>query len=489
MTSANGLATVDIESGSLPEGTTIDDIRIQAVVVENPDPGVPFILVELLPHGLVLSEPATVTVTPPSNFDGALLTIHQSGDFVEFPDGDIVLGEDGPRFTTSISNFSYLAYFDVGSGSLNLTPQEVSPGQSQNGRLVGVIPPQFDLVLGDLDCTTDCPPFRAYQFEVVLDEVVFETIQWSEIVTASTDPNNPSNWDEFWNPGLPEVSQAETDVGWDTFASSTCVIPNRLTVGAGYTVELSVTLVASSEAISLGYIHLVDGSTPGEDDVVDEKPFGDGRSNRKEQFDLALSGVQTGDTFKARAFIGGLAETVCTDVADITTSTLSTLPPIEEPPGVDPPDDQGDGSTSQPVDDAQRVDGAEIISTKHVPSDAGLHCIETVVLGDGPQATQDALNFLIDVEIHGDDDLQWKVFVEFFQGDVRTSRVFIGPNAPGRERLDDAIVTAEWISTDTNSVCVEGGETDLSVDSYLVKFDAFIDGGHVYDEAEGVGSP
>ena len=60
--SADGSATLSLPEGSLPEGVSPGDIHIEARFSDSDDPAMPIVAVRLLPNGLVLGEPASLTV-------------------------------------------------------------------------------------------------------------------------------------------------------------------------------------------------------------------------------------------------------------------------------------------------------------------------------------------------------------------------------------------------------------------------------------------
>ena len=87
-------------AGSLPEEVSPDDVELVAAFSDSSDPAVPAVGIQLLPDGLDLAEPATLTVALPEAVAGGLVAMHMSGDWVEFLDGDIEPEDEGLSFET-----------------------------------------------------------------------------------------------------------------------------------------------------------------------------------------------------------------------------------------------------------------------------------------------------------------------------------------------------------------------------------------------------
>ena len=134
---ASGTASLSLAPGSLPEGVPLDDVQVMVLVDEAAEPGAPVVAVQLLPEGLVLTEPATLTVSLPATLESGLMAIHQSGDSIEFVDGEIQQDDDGvSSFLTPITHFSRFLIYEapVFVTSVSWTPEQVSVGQTQTAQ-------------------------------------------------------------------------------------------------------------------------------------------------------------------------------------------------------------------------------------------------------------------------------------------------------------------------------------------------------------------
>ena len=169
-----------------------------------------------------------------------------------------------------------------------------------------------------------------------------------------------------------------------------------------------------------------------------------------------------------------------------TTTTTTTTEPLSE--GSDP---QGDTKASA---DDQTVEspGVDIASVHHERDDSGSNCFIIDVYGDGETTAAEAGTYLIIVEVVDPDSEGggWGGRVEYRQGTLEPGSVQIGLLAPGRSKLEGAIVTAAWDDSDTVRTCVDSGETSLGVETFNITILGFgTTDGDVYDEAEGVGAP
>ena len=104
------------------------------IVDEAGEPAAPVVAVQLLPDGLVLAEPATLTVALPEALEVGFMAIHMSGDSIEFLEGDIQIDDDGVfTFQTSVEHFSVVSFYlsPFFETSASATEEQVSVGQIQ----------------------------------------------------------------------------------------------------------------------------------------------------------------------------------------------------------------------------------------------------------------------------------------------------------------------------------------------------------------------
>ena len=132
--SGDALATLSLAPGSLPEGVALDDVRVEVMVTEDAVPGAPLMALRLLPDGLVLAEPARLTVALPEALDGGLMALHISGGSVEFLDGEIQQDDEGFSLRTTIGHFSHIHFYDGKTffdTSVSANPDQVLVGETQ----------------------------------------------------------------------------------------------------------------------------------------------------------------------------------------------------------------------------------------------------------------------------------------------------------------------------------------------------------------------
>ena len=233
--SADGQATLLLPAGSLPEGLSADDVQLELLLSESTEPGLPVLAVQLLPDGLVLTGPATLTVALPEALEGGLMAIHMSGDAVEFLVGGIQPWENGFSFRTSVGHFSAV-WFYIGTLFFELevevAPERVSTGQTQ--RAAGDIVAKTDPVALLLRFGSDpSGTWRQLTFSAPESVRVKDTrFTWSS---------------DNWDPREQTAELSETRAGWATSADSTCLIPNETSVVFAIDSEFSVALLDRGE--------------------------------------------------------------------------------------------------------------------------------------------------------------------------------------------------------------------------------------------------
>jgi hypothetical protein len=125
----------------------------------------------------------------------------------------------------------------------------------------------------------------------------------------------------------------------------------------------------------------------------------------------------------------------------------------------------------------------------HELGSSGEYCFLIDVYGDGKAIASDPEkhvgNYLIGIEVRGADG--WGVNVQFRNGEAEPGSVRLGEKTSGRDILDGAEVSVEWIDGDTVKVTVAGTGTDLNVGAFDVEINVFWNSGSFYDHAEGIG--
>ena len=318
--SADGFASIEIAPSSLPEGTSIDDVRITAAVDESGVPGLPVVAARMEPHGIVLTQPATVTMRLPEPIEGSVVTIHQSGDYVQFVESVFVDDGRTSSISTDVSSFSRLLNYDYAlTAAAALTPKHPEVNTSQTAIATispSKLPATFLLWSGSGSDAT----LRRYTMSPPTNvEIDFADFEWrpddgrleygDDFESSWVDPGaRPDKWSKL---GANLVSAP---------VASTCT-EARDWVSALYgVVEFDLRLVEAgeSEAADLAAASLMLGppesGTPVEDDEANEW--------------RQLADLEAGDSVEATAWIFEKQSVTCTQpgLATTTTSTTTTIP-------------------------------------------------------------------------------------------------------------------------------------------------------------------
>ena len=232
VTSADGLATLTVDAGSLPAGVALEDLSLEAAVIESDDPAMPMLAVQLLPDGLVLEQPIALTVTLPRPPSGGLVVVHTSGDSLEFLAGEFEVAGEELTFTTAVEHFSLITYVDYEMAgfapTLSLAPEQVVEGQSQTA-VAKVNLPRIPFNFWGHFSSDSPDEWRLVGFSAPLPPVQLRVPVYV--------------WGSSWDPTARRVGATPTPTGWDIGrALSRCVIPNitsvQLSAEAVFDVEL-----------------------------------------------------------------------------------------------------------------------------------------------------------------------------------------------------------------------------------------------------------
>ena len=67
--------------------------------------------------------------------------------------------------------------------------------------------------------------------------------------------------------------------------------------------------------------------------------------------------------------------------------------------------------------------------------------------------------------------------------------MWLGEKTSGRDTLEGAEVSVEWVDDDTMKVTVAGAGTELAVGEFDIEINVFFAGVSFYDRAEGTAGP
>ena len=352
--------------------------------------------VQLLPDGLVLTEPATFTIALPEALEGGFMAIHISGDSIEFLDGDIHHDDGMFTFSAPIEHFSVVSivrlFFET---SMKLDPVTVLVDQTQGAAVT--IKATADPVSVLLNFYSDPPgEVRLFRFSAPQPPFTFED---SEI-----------NWDGreppiFWDPGKPDVEITETAAGWETSpVSSRCLESGSYIPYLSSRVSFQVTLLSKGEPEAEGFFRFSQAISPGPVE----------RLVTISETSLELLDKSPGDTFQVSGNLFPLAVSKCTEKGDSSTATETPETEVAIAIGTDPKGD-GKNGESKPVTQEEDVPGADIKNVRYELGPSGEHCFFIEVYGDGKKTATDPEqhlgDYLIDIEIPGSDG--WGTRVQF----------------------------------------------------------------------------
>jgi hypothetical protein len=486
--SGDVLASLSLASESLPEGVSLDDVRVEVMVTENAVPGVPAMMVQLLPDGLVLSEPAALTVALPEAPDGGLLALHISGDSVEFLGGEIQQDDEGFSFRTTVEHFSRVSFYLWSDQpwyetSLSANPDHVSVGQTQRADVTitkkpGVLSLWLTFYQWDLEDT-----YRLFRFSPPERLDHYSHFGAKHVVWDQRDPT-VIRWDPR---SVSEIFFGETGVEelftkkWEASVTSECVSPNNWGPSFRTTVYFDLTLLQRGEPEEKSFWE--DGNW--EEAVVEASPPGSVTRHTDQSRSEKLLEVPLGDTLQASANLWARAPSVCAAADTTTTTTTTTEPPTEE----EEEGDQNDSDTSETVAAGEGEPAGDMSrNPRYVPGDFGEHCFIGDVVGPGETVATTAGNwFDVIVSVNDPAGEVWRANAAYF-GPTPTDRgVYLGPPEPGQQKLEGATATIEWDDSDTFRVCVDGGETMLGVASFTVSVGISTSNGTFWDYATGIG--
>lgn len=461
--------------GALPDDVSTDEVSLTVVSRESDEPGVPVFAVQLLPDGVVLSEPAALSFDLPDSVDGGFMVIHQSGDTIEFLGGDIQHDGDGLSFTTSVAHFSAVLIMENSgafSSSLALVPETVLEGEIQ---------------LAEVAITKEVRPFSVWA-RVSSDPLnTWRLFEFSAPKLQSVE-NSVVFWEgltRHWDPGFFDF--ALTPSRLEATASSTCRIPNEETVIFYADLVASATRIGRGDPIERKELSIFTEVLAGENAT----PVADAGTD--------LSKAGPGDAVQLKLVEDAHARSVCIDSVATTTTTTSTTVPVgtsstSTTTTTTTIDDDGstggsktDGDGSDPIGDvmassnlssdhpnAQSVDLVEI---RHEQTDATTHCFFGRVVGDakGRATDKDVSFFQISARITGGTDLDggWSVSTGYFDGEFEEGSVPLthsldSDNQPQKVRMSGATVTIDWISDSEFKITVSGAEPGLPIGNIVI---------------------
>lgn len=341
--SPDGRATLELPEGSLPEGTSSEDLSLKVVSIETSEVGEPLMVIQLLPHGLILQEPATLSFQIPEEAQSGFVVVHQSGDWIEFVTGEVKQSADGPSFTTQVAHFSTVHL------SLQVSPFETT---------IAVDPV---VVSKDADQTA---------MVTVVDDSKLSSI-WLKVTRGESDTwtlfefSTPSKvgtptgayvaWGTRgqapWDASINKVDVLQGGLGWKVEdVTSTCLEPNTTDVWFMAAVEYDLRIVARGEPVEKPGLSVFAG-------LFGDEPVPQTDLNPRTR----LSDLAPGDTIHVVSAFGRDTTSVCTEVPSTTTAGSATTTTVvrervERVPYVIDVSEQ-DGSVEVDADDCYTLYG------------------------------------------------------------------------------------------------------------------------------------
>jgi hypothetical protein len=381
-------ATLSLVPGSLPEGVSSDDVQVTVQVEESGEPGAPRLAVQLLPDGLVLAEPATLTIPLPEALQNGFMAIHTSGDSIEFLDGDIIPRDNGVvAFEASVGHFSVVSFYDDSfvDVSLSVWPLPVAVGQQQ---------------AADALITYESAPVSLWLRFGSDPEGTVRLVEFSSPRSPSREEKIRFVWGlvsgrGFWDPTekmdtfFVERDQRQIDsetkqITGTLFlgSGSKCVKANSLPHYFSSKVSFELALLSLGDPVIKEFIEVARGVS-GSAMVPLPSIVRDGS--------VELLGISPGDTFEAVQFVSDIADSVCTESA-VTTSTTSTTSTTL---GEAPPSTSGSGGSS----DGQSTEIGSVPGSTECPDSES----DAAEVGDGrahPEFVRVYLNELGKAYVH-----------------------------------------------------------------------------------------
>ena len=303
--SPDGIALIEIDPSSLPDGVSINDVSIVAAINDSDDQTLSLVAARLEPHGTVLSTPATVRMIVPGPPPAGIMTIHQSGNYIQFVESTIERVDETTVITTELSSFSTLSHYSYAGLSVEvvLMPNPVVVGAPQTAVATLALPTEqatftlaFDSGGGGITAKkyTMSPP---------------STVRGTAYFIWSFLPGD-------WNPSIARKEPDGGLSGKPISASSVCIKENSQ--------GLSFSLIASFD---LGVLEVAD--VP---DILLLFPILFGQPNPEQPINRqdsgsnwqALDGMGVGGTIAAKSVVLSRVPTSCID------PTTATAAPVLE---------------------------------------------------------------------------------------------------------------------------------------------------------------
>ncbi|MCP3976078.1 MAG: hypothetical protein GY720_16480 [bacterium] len=372
--SPDGMATLVIPEGSLPDDVSVDEVEVEWTEVVSEEPGAPFSTVMLTPSGLTLSEAATLRVEIPDTVD-QLMAVHSSADGFEFVGAGLEATGDKLVATIALADFSFVSIYEaeILLVTASATPSPVTVGETQS---VSMEMEVFDtyvpvwIQLGD----RDKPEYQLYEFQIeavrVANGFLAPEVDWREPSAVGLGDLSPN-----WSPSRVEAELAKDKLSVAMFASSQCKsAADDKSLASGW-MAVDMSLAAKGEILdgsTLGMKTLLDKT--GRDTYVSDVRPGD-RSNYE---------IEVGKTVSMIPFISRVQAAKCVAAPGTDDSTTtSTLPPAEQGASFKLIGSAGDISCEDPndtYDPALTITGAtfvqegdEIVVTITFDGDAEAH--------------------------------------------------------------------------------------------------------------------
>ncbi len=318
--SADGLATLVVQPGSLPGDIEATDISVEVLINDQGSEGEPIVLIQLAPGGLVLAEPAVLTVTLPDSVDEGVMALHVAGDSVDFVDGTILHGNDTLSYTAPIEHFSRLYLWKVPyfQTTVRVSPESVVVDADQTAA-IEVTPSEQEFTASISFSSDPERTRRELTFSVPRSsiEIVSSFVWWQvdhfsdESLAESGDPESDDLSSEFWSPYFYREVLAEVATGWETGPLiATCLQANTSSVVFDAVAHHDLILLERSEPLSWFGTYLAEAFFS-----TEELATGGG----KNLLTLPLLG-----TIEARSNLFDYSPSRCTDESSGTTTTTTT---------------------------------------------------------------------------------------------------------------------------------------------------------------------
>jgi hypothetical protein len=337
VTSPDGIATLAVPAGALPDGVAVADLSLEVAYPESDEPGMPVVVVGLSPDGIELSSPGTLAVEVGESASGGAVVVHRSGDYIKFLEAASQQTETGSAVIVAVDHFSSVTIYRTPDGTFDMSaavsPVQVSVDQDQKAS--GKLKLLTETIGLQLHYASD--PEGSTRFTRLLLHTPRES---GAVGFWPHGYGKPwPNYNELWHWERVSGTLTKTNSGWDAaIPPSRCQKTNK----GDFTLTQSLNVQAEILEVSDLVLHTdrafasaLSGSNPD--------------SSQANVYGIKLDDVSPGALFDARINAFAVTPTECVVLATSSSSNSSTTS------GTNPPSTTSSSSTTSSTPDLSGV--------------------------------------------------------------------------------------------------------------------------------------